>query len=270
VLPFRQMRIAPSAWFGTATTFAFGAVGFWLFGLVSATLAVLCFVCAAIAALCLAAAFREHYIRIGEINSATIGRDGEMAITGGTPLDRLAPSHSGAVTGGVSDEPTPNVVAVLAHGGRVHVDHSSNNIKSGDGTRFDTPYFAAIVPYRNEPSIERKVGDAFNVKARIAVGNQAYPVTGYWLQSDRDHISLPVGGSAQKLVVALKDREGNVYIVDDHRDENNYRPAELLMLWTPKMIDEAFSVEIQLFSAGTVLVEDRYTLAPRPLDLDLA
>jgi pyrimidine deaminase RibD-like protein len=164
------------------------------------------------------------------------------------------------------EELSPNVVPVMTHARRVHFDHSARDIRPGDGTRFDTPYTALVIPFRNEPTAVR-VGDAYDVKARIAVGNGIYPVTGYWMQSDRDHISIPVGSSARELLVALQDRDGVIHAVNDCRDENNYCPPEILAFWTPTMPTEPFPVSIQLSSNGIVISETRYTLSLRPLEL---
>jgi hypothetical protein len=87
-----------------------------------------------------------------------------------------------------------------------------------------------------------------DIRARIVFGRLSdKPVSsGYWMDSDVNSIDLYPGRSSRELLVAMADRDGNVYTVEDRREEANYRlPATWMLLPAATTIKD-IDVEVTL------------------------
>ena len=118
------------------------------------------------------------------------------------------------------------------------------------GDRFDDQYTAVVAVFSNDVRKDRRVGAALDMRARIVFSRLTdKPVSsGYWMDSDVNSIDLYPGRSSRELLVAMADRDGNVYTVEDRREQVDYRsPATWMLLPAATTVDE-IDVEVTLTS----------------------
>ncbi|MEA2162362.1 MAG: hypothetical protein QOK37_489 [Thermoanaerobaculia bacterium] len=183
--------------------------------------------------------------------------------------NELAPvlaSSQNTLSETVRDAP-PNIVADGYYVQAAHVDHT-RHVKLGHGTRFDQPYLAAYVDFRNGLLRGRKVGDAYDLTAEVRLSSKTLTRdvhwVGYWrriVEAEASAITLTAGGAARALILALRDTNtGVVYAVEDVSPAGHNFPVSLMGLWQPGSQDETYVLTVLIAREGTVLTEEKFVL----------
>ena len=217
----------------------------------------------AIGLICLFAGMKEYFIQQGRDLERAERPEREVAPVQAPARSLALPLSPGSAASTV-DEPAPNLVAHSPRLTFVFVKPNGTFANSGD--RFDDQYTAVVAVFSNDPRQDRRVGAALDMRAKIVFGHLTdKPVSsGYWTESEINSIDLYPGATSRELLIAMADREGNVYVVEDRREESNYRlPATWMLLPAATTVDSV-EVEVTLTSdEGDFFGSHAYSLRTR-------